>query len=50
MRKCTNVHKQVKVIYGVKSQDHRYPCGGRGDNWKGNKGGSSTVSWSGCAN
>lgn len=36
---CTqNVHKQVKVIYGVKSQDHG---GGRGDrDWKGEQGGS----------
>ena len=32
-----NVHKQVKVIYGVKSQDHG---GGKGDrDWKGEQGG-----------
>ena len=49
-----NVHKQVNVIYGVKSQDHGYPCvagwGGVTEIGKGNKGGSTTASWSRCAN
>lgn len=36
-----NVHKQVKVIYGVKSQDHG---GGKGDrDWKGEQGGAPPL-------